>query len=92
MRSQPGEQLRQGDPEPLRNQLHIENGDIPLPPLDICEEAPVYAHPFCEYHLSPAALLAECSDSDSQAHQKVIGHDPASWPVGDQRQIVFTQQ
>ncbi len=85
--------MRERDLKPFRNQFHIQNGNIPLSPLHIRQEAAIQSNLLCELDLRPASLLSQGLNPRSELDQQVLrGHPPASCGVAYKQQIVFTQQ
>ena len=72
--------------------MKVENRDVPLPSFHVGQETSVDTHFFGHLDLTPAALLAERPNADSQTNEQVLGHEPESWLVGRRLQIGFTQQ
>jgi hypothetical protein len=56
-------ELRQSLAQPLRDQVEIKNGNVPLAPLYIRQERPVQPNLFGHYDLSPSPPLPQSTNT-----------------------------
>ena len=60
--------------EGLGHDLEIAQADFDFSRFDFGQVAPVNAHPFSHFELSPVLLFAELADARSETHTDIAGH------------------
>jgi hypothetical protein len=85
------EQLRKSLFESPRNKIEVPNRDITLSPFHVSKKRSIQPRFLCHFHLSPAVLLPQPTNTVSKSEQEFVGHQAESSGVAQILQSVFTQ-